>query len=83
LLETSLVKSTDISVYRSLSTRSSHSVTLTEETLEIWEPLLTLSPPQQGENAEEISKTYELFIYGYVHYVTNSLCKNALKIETT
>jgi hypothetical protein len=29
-----------------------------------------------------ITKTYELFIYGAVHYITNSFCKNVLKITT-
>jgi hypothetical protein len=30
-------------------------------------------------NAEAVLKTYELFIYGDVHYITNLCCKNVLR----
>jgi hypothetical protein len=30
-------------------------------------------------NTEAVLKTYELFIYGDIHYSTNSFCKNVLK----
>ena len=30
---------------------------------------------QPRQNAQVSLKTYEIFIYGYIHYVTNSNCK--------
>jgi hypothetical protein len=30
-------------------------------------------------NVEEILKTYEVFIYGDMSYITNSFCKSVLK----
>jgi hypothetical protein len=38
---------------------------------------LSLAKPRQ--NAEEILKTYELFIYGDIHYITKWFCKNVLQ----
>jgi hypothetical protein len=36
-----------------------------------------LAKPRQ--NAEAILKTYELFIYGDIHSITEKFCKTALK----
>jgi hypothetical protein len=44
--------------------------------------LLALSLAKLRYNTEAILKTYELFIYGDTHYITNPFCKNALKIVT-
>jgi hypothetical protein len=33
-------------------------------------------------DTEAILETYELLIYGNLHYITNSFCKNVLKIAT-
>jgi hypothetical protein len=43
---------------------------------------LTLSMAKPRYNAKAILKTYEMVIYGVIHYLTNSLCKNVLKIVT-
>jgi len=38
--------------------------------------LLTLSQAKPKQNVEGTLETYELFIYGDIHYITNSFCKN-------
>jgi hypothetical protein len=45
--------------------------------------LLTLPLAKKRHNAKAILKTYELFTYADIHYITNSFCKNVLKIATT
>jgi hypothetical protein len=42
--------------------------------------LLTLSLAKPRYNAEAILKTYALFVYGDIQYITNLFCKNVLKI---
>lgn len=41
--------------------------------------LLTLSVARPRLNAEETLKTYELFIYGDLNYIINSVCKTLAK----
>ena len=48
-----------------------HSVMLPAETSEMIKRLLTLFLAKLRYNAEAIFKTYELFIYGNIQYVTN------------
>jgi len=56
---------------------------LPAEIFVIKESLLTLSLAKPRQNAAEaILKTYELFIYGDIQYITNSFCKNVLKRAT-
>jgi hypothetical protein len=40
---------------------------------------LTFSLAKMRENAETFLETYELLIYGYMHYITKSFCKSVLK----
>jgi len=41
--------------------------------------LLTLTLAKPRQNAEAILKTYELFIYGDIHCITDKFRKTALK----
>jgi hypothetical protein len=36
---------------------------------------LTLYLVKAKYNAKAVLETYQLFIYGYIHYITNSFCK--------
>jgi hypothetical protein len=55
---------------------------LVVEIFEMRKCLLTLSLAKPRLDVEEILKSYGLFIYGDIHYITTSFCKNALKIAT-
>jgi hypothetical protein len=54
---------------------------LPAEAFEMRKPLLALSLAKPRYNVEAALKN-ELFIYGDVHYISNSFCKNVLKIAT-
>jgi hypothetical protein len=45
--------------------------------------VLTLSPAKVRQNGLAILKTYELFDYGGTQNVTNTVCKNMLKVATS
>ena len=45
--------------------------------------LSTIFLPKVRKKAEAVSKTYELFVYGDVHYTTNSFCKKKVLIMAT
>jgi len=51
-------------------------------TFEIRKRLLNTSLAQPRQNIEAILKTYKLFIYGDIDYITNTFCKNMVKIVT-
>jgi len=51
-------------------------------TFEIRKCLLNTSLAQPRQNIEAILKTYKLFIYGDIHYITKTFCKNMVKIVT-
>lgn len=57
-------------------------VLLHSETFVVRKRRLTLSLTKLRQNAEKILKTYELYIYGYVHYIAIVVCKNVRKITT-
>jgi hypothetical protein len=48
------------------------------ETFETRKRLVTPSPAKLRESAGAISKTYVLFIYGNIRYITNSFCTDVL-----
>jgi len=50
---------------------------LTAETSEMIERTVILVLPRPRQNGEAVSKTYEPFICGDMHYVSNLLCKRA------
>lgn len=52
------------------------------ETFGIRKPLLTNSLEKPRQKSEINLKTYEMFINGDLMYISNSLCKNVLKIMT-
>ena len=52
---------------------------LPSETFEIGKRLLTLSLPKPIHNSTEFGKTYELFTFGDIHCIANSLDKILLK----
>jgi hypothetical protein len=60
-------------MYRAvLSSYPRHSVMIAAQTFQMRERLLTPSLAKPRYNAEEILKTYELFVYGDIHwYSTN------------
>ena len=43
---------------------------------------LTFSTVKPRSKSEAIFKTYELFIYGDTHHITDSFCYNMLKMST-
>ena len=47
---------------------------LPEETFDTRKRLVTLSPAKPRENAETVLKTYMLFVYGNICYITISFC---------
>lgn len=51
-------------------------------TLEIRKHLFNTSLAQPRQNIEAILETYKLFIYGDIDYITNTFCKNMIKIVT-
>jgi hypothetical protein len=60
--------------------KHARSAFLPSETSEMWKRLyftLYLAKPRQ--NAGTVLQTNELFVYGDVHYVTDSVCKSVLK----
>jgi hypothetical protein len=70
-------------LHQTRSTRSSlttycprHSVTLPEEIFETIKCLLTTFPGKVEKNSKTILKTYELFIYAFIHHIGKSFCKN-------
>jgi hypothetical protein len=44
--------------------------------------LPTLSMAKPRHNAETVLKNFEMFIYGDVLYLTDSVCKNVPEIKT-
>jgi hypothetical protein len=52
------------------------------EIFEVTKRLLALYLAKPREFAEAVLETDELFICGDIHCVTNSFCKNVLKIVT-
>jgi hypothetical protein len=44
---------------------------------------MSYNPYPCKTDIEQILNIYELFVYVEMHYVTNSACKNVLKIEKT
>jgi hypothetical protein len=52
------------------------------ETFELIKRILTLNVAMPRQNVETILNSYELFIYGYIGYSTNSFCKNVLNNDT-
>jgi hypothetical protein len=44
--------------------------------------LLALPLAKPESNTEEILEIYELFMYGNIQYITNSLCKTVPKVAT-
>ena len=56
-----------------------HGVVLPAETFVMRKRLLTLPLAKLKQNAEEILKIYELFIYGDIHFITThfvEICQN-------
>jgi hypothetical protein len=51
-------------------------------TFEIRKRLFNTSLAQPRQNIEAILKMYKLFIYGDIDYITNTFCKNMIKIVT-
>jgi len=49
---------------------------------DILNALSTLSQAKRRHDVEEVLKNCEVFIYGDVHYINNSFCKNVLKFAT-
>jgi hypothetical protein len=45
--------------------------------------LSTLPLAKLRHNARAILKNYEMFIYGDIHYITNSFCKKCAKNSDT
>ena len=59
-----------------------HIVMVLLETYGIRKTLSTISLEKPRQKDETSLKTYELFINGDFMYITNSLCKNVVKIMT-
>jgi hypothetical protein len=55
-----------------LAARGPHVVTLPAETFEMIKRLVTFTLAKPGYDTEAILQTYELLIYGDLHYITNS-----------
>ena len=56
--------------------KHARSAFLPAETFEMWKRLyLTLYLAKPRQNAETVLQTNELFVYGDLHYVTDSVCK--------
>jgi len=53
---------------------------LPTEICEMRKLLLTLCLAEPRQNNKEISNAYVLFIYGGIHYITHSFCKNVVSI---
>jgi hypothetical protein len=43
-------------------------------------PTSTISLTKPRKNAKAVFKTTGLFVYGYIYYITHTLCENVLKI---
>jgi hypothetical protein len=54
-------------------------ITLPAETFHMGKCFLICSLVKPREKTEADMRTYDVFIYGDIHYITNVLCKSVLK----
>ena len=59
-----------------------HCIMLPTETFHMGKCLLTCSLIKPRENTEAVLKTYDVFIFGDILYISNVLCKTVPNIDT-